>query len=127
MRSTILGAGSWGTALASVLAGKGHATTLWGWHPDAPVVEAIAGRHENPRYLPGIQLPESLGATTDLARALDGAEMVVLAVPSFATREVATAARSLLQVGTAVVAVAKGIEDDTLMTMNEVLEDVLAV
>ncbi len=127
MRSTVLGSGSWGTALASVLAGKGHATTLWGVSREASVLEAIAAQHENPQYLPGIKLAESLATTTDLARALDGAEMVVLAVPSFATREVATAARPLLQVGTAVVAVAKGIEDDTLMTMNEVLEDVLPV
>ncbi|HEU4382205.1 MAG TPA: NAD(P)H-dependent glycerol-3-phosphate dehydrogenase [Anaeromyxobacteraceae bacterium] len=127
MRSTVLGAGSWGTALASVLAGKGHATTLWGWAREASLLEAIAERHENPQYLPGLKLPESLAATTDLARALDGAEMVVVAVPSFATREVVAQAKPLLQVGTAVVAVAKGIEGDTLMTMNEVLEDVLPV
>jgi glycerol-3-phosphate dehydrogenase (NAD(P)+) len=125
MRSTVLGAGSWGTALASLLATKGHQTTLWA--RDAAVAEAVAGRHENSRYLPGIELPASLGATADLARALEGAELLVLAVPSFATRAVATQARSFLQVGTAVVAVAKGIERDTLMTMNEVLEDVLPV
>ncbi|HZY04396.1 MAG TPA: NAD(P)H-dependent glycerol-3-phosphate dehydrogenase [Anaeromyxobacteraceae bacterium] len=125
MRSTVLGAGSWGTALASLLATKGHQTTLWA--RDAAVAEAVAGRHENSRYLPGIELPASLGATADLARALEGAELLVVAVPSFATRAVATQARSFLQVGTAVVAVAKGIERDTLMTMNEVLEDVLPV
>src|SRR5512143_155093 len=125
MRSTVLGAGSWGTALASVLAGKGHAVTLWG--RDAAAVEAVATRHENPHYLPGIKLPEALGASTDLGRALEGAEIVVLGIPSHAMREVATGARPFLRVGSAVVSVAKGIEGDTLMTMNEVLEDVLPV
>jgi glycerol-3-phosphate dehydrogenase (NAD(P)+) len=125
MRSTVLGAGSWGTALASVLAAKGHAVTLWG--RDAGVVEAVSSRHENPHYLPGIKLPEALGATTDLGHALQGAEIVVLGVPSHAMREVATEARPFLQVGSAIVSVAKGIEGDTLLTMNEVLEDVLPV
>ena len=125
MRSTVLGAGSWGTALASVLAAKGHAVVLWGRDP--AVVDAVAQRHENARYLPGVGLPEALGATTDLARALEGAEVVVVAVPSHAVREVVSEAKPALQVGTAVVSAAKGIEGETFMTMNEVMEDVLPV
>jgi glycerol-3-phosphate dehydrogenase (NAD(P)+) len=125
MRSTVLGAGSWGTALAAVLAGKGFPTVLWG--RDAAVVEAIALRHENPRYLPGIPLPPALGATVDLARALEGGELVVMAVPSHAVRLVAIEAKRLLHAGTPVVSAAKGIELETLMTMSEVLEDVLPV
>jgi glycerol-3-phosphate dehydrogenase (NAD(P)+) len=125
MRSTVLGAGSWGTALASVLAGKGYPVTLWG--RDAAVTEAVATRHENPRYLPGVALPPSLGATSHLGKALEGAEMVVLAVPSFATRAIAIESKRHLHAGIPVVSQAKGIEADTLMTMNEVLEDVLPV
>jgi len=125
MRSAVLGAGSWGTALASVLAGKGYPTALWG--RDAAVVEAVATRHENPRYLPGIPLPPALTATTDLTRALEGAELVVLAVPSHATRQVVIEAKRHVHAGTPLVSAAKGIEVDTLMTMNEVLEDVLPV
>jgi glycerol-3-phosphate dehydrogenase (NAD(P)+) len=125
MRSAVLGAGSWGTALASVLAGKGYPTTLWGRDP--AVVEAVAKGHENARYLPGQKLPPALGATTDLARALEGAELVVLAVPSHAMRQVAIEAKRLIHAGTPVVSAAKGIEVGTLMTMNEVLEDVLPV
>src|SRR5690606_4103880 len=64
-RLAVLGAGSWGTALATLTARNGLATTLWG--RDAVVVEAIDQRHENPRYLPGIPLPGNLRATTDLA------------------------------------------------------------
>jgi glycerol-3-phosphate dehydrogenase (NAD(P)+) len=125
MRSTILGAGSWGTALASVLAAKGHDVVLWG--RDAAVLDAVARRHENPHYLPGIPLPEALGATTDLGGALEGAELVVVAVPSGAMREVVSEAKPSLRVGTAVVSAAKGIEGGTFMTMSEVLEDVLPV
>jgi len=125
MRSAVLGAGSWGTALASVLAGKGFPTALWG--RDASVVEAVTTRRENPRYLPGLPLPPPLSATTDLARALEGAELVVLAVPSHATRQVVIEAKRLVHAGTPIVSAAKGIEVETLMTMNEVLEDVLPV
>ncbi|HTP51168.1 MAG TPA: NAD(P)H-dependent glycerol-3-phosphate dehydrogenase [Anaeromyxobacteraceae bacterium] len=125
MRSTVLGAGSWGTALASVLASKGYPVTLWG--RDGVVVEAVAGRHQNPRYLPGLELPASLFATTQLAKALEGAELVVLAVPSHAMRQVAIEAKHHLHAGVPIVSAAKGIEGETLMTMNEVLEDVLPV
>jgi glycerol-3-phosphate dehydrogenase (NAD(P)+) len=125
MRSTVLGAGSWGTALSSVLASKGYAVTLWG--RDQAVVDAVVTRHENPRYLPGVELPPSLGATTSLAKALEGAELLVLAVPSFAIRSVAIEAKHLLHAGVPIVSAAKGIESETLMTMNEVLEDVLPV
>jgi glycerol-3-phosphate dehydrogenase (NAD(P)+) len=125
MRSAVLGAGSWGTALASVLAGKGYPTVLWG--RDAAVVEAVTTRHENPRYLPGIPLPPALGATLDMARALEGAELVVLAVPSHAVRQVAIESKRMVHAGVPIVSSAKGIEVDSLMTMNEVLEDVLPV
>jgi glycerol-3-phosphate dehydrogenase (NAD(P)+) len=91
------------------------------------VIDAIATRRENPRYLPGIPLPPSLGATTDMARALEGAELVVFAVPSHAVRQVVIEAKRLIHAGTPLVSAAKGIEVDTLMTMNEVLEDVLPV
>ena len=125
MRSAVLGAGSWGTALGSVLASKGFPVTLW--DKDVPVLDAVAQRHENVRYLPGVQLPPSLGATPDIARALEGAELVVLAVPSHAMRAVAIEAKRLLHAGVPICSVAKGIEVDTLMTMSEVLEDVLPV
>jgi glycerol-3-phosphate dehydrogenase (NAD(P)+) len=125
MRCTVIGAGSWGTALATVLAGKGFPVMLWG--RDAAVVEALGRKRENPHYLPGVQLPPSLGATTDIAKALEGAELAVLAVPSHAMRQVAIEAKRHLHAGYAVVSAAKGIEGDTLMTMNEVLEDVLPV
>ena len=125
MRSAVLGAGSWGTALGAILAAKGYPVTLW--DIDVPMLEAIAQRHENPRYLPGLALPPTLGAAQDLARALNGAELVVFAVPSPVVRRVAIEAKRLLHPGVPLCCVAKGIEVDTLMTMSEVLEDVLPV
>src|SRR5512146_2900865 len=125
MRCTVLGAGSWGTALASLLAGKGYAVTAW--DKDTAVLDDIQKNHRNERYLPGAAFPPSLHATPDVAKALEGAELVVLAVPSHAVRQVAIEAKRLVHAGTPIVCVAKGIELETLMTMSEVLEDVLPV
>src|SRR3546814_8451838 len=88
----VLGAGSWGTALAALIARHGHRTVLWG--RDAAIVEAIDQRRENPRYLPGIALPEGLRATTDLAAAMRGADLVLVVVPSHAFTETLRALRS---------------------------------
>ncbi|MFT3912803.1 MAG: NAD(P)H-dependent glycerol-3-phosphate dehydrogenase [Anaeromyxobacteraceae bacterium] len=125
MRCTVLGAGSWGTALASNLAGKGYTVTAW--DKDQAVLEDIAKHHRNERYLPGATLPPTLHASGDVAKALEGAELVVLAVPSHAIRPVAIEAKRHVHAGVPIVCVAKGIELETLMTMSEVLEDVLPV
>ena len=125
MRTTVLGAGSWGTALASLLAGKGYTVTTW--DKDAGVLEDIGRHHRNERYLPGVPLSANLHASPDIAKALEGAELLVLAVPSHAVRGVAIEMKRHVHAGTPVVCVAKGIEEGTLMTMSEVLEDVLPV
>jgi glycerol-3-phosphate dehydrogenase (NAD(P)+) len=125
MRCAVLGAGSWGTSLAALLAGKGFPVTVW--DKDGAVLEDVAKNHRNERYLPGVALPAGVRATPDLSRALEGAELVVVAVPSFAVRQVAIDSKRLVHAGTPVVCVAKGIELETLMTMSEVLEDVLPV
>nr|BFE82966.1 hypothetical protein GCM10020093_055670 [Planobispora longispora] len=78
-KAAVFGTGSWGTTFAMLLATAGTKTTLWGRR--AEIVEAIDKRHENPDYLPGTALPETLRATTDPAEALGGADFVVLAVP----------------------------------------------
>src|SRR5437762_3567188 len=86
MEVAVIGAGSWGTALARVLADKGHAVTLWGRSPD--LLAEIAARGENTRYLPGCRLPETLRTEPDLARATADKEFVVSVVPSHTVREV---------------------------------------
>jgi glycerol-3-phosphate dehydrogenase (NAD(P)+) len=80
MNVAVIGAGSWGTTLAGVLAKNGHDTRLWALEKD--VVHEINADHENRRFLPGARLPESLRATTDLEIALAGAEVLVSVVPS---------------------------------------------
>jgi len=123
MRAAVLGSGSFGTALANTLAINCSEVRVWGRETEA--VEAINGRHENPAYLPGIRLSERVRASSDLTDALDGAELVVVAIPSQASREVIKRALPWLPQQVPIVTVAKGIENGTLMTMTEVLEDCL--
>jgi len=123
MRAAVIGGGSWGTALASVLGHNGHDTIVWAH--DADVAIALTEKHQNPRYLPGLQLPDKVTGTHDLKQALDGAEMVVAVNPSHVTREVMQKAQPFLPRATPIVCATKGIENETLLTMYEVLEDVL--
>ncbi len=119
----VLGSGAWGTALAKVLAEKGDAVVLWG--RNAEVATQVNERRENERYLPGAKLPASLSATRDLKEALEGASMVVFVAPSHATREVARLAAPFVPRGVPVVSATKGIENESLMFMDEVLKEEL--
>jgi Glycerol-3-phosphate dehydrogenase len=119
----VLGAGSWGTALAMVLADNGHHVTLWG--RNAETVDEINARHTNRRYLPGAVLPAGVMATTDLASAVSAADAVVVVTPSHAVREVVRRAAPHLSDGTLVVHAAKGLETDTLKRMSEVIGEEL--
>ncbi|MFT4571472.1 MAG: glycerol-3-phosphate dehydrogenase (NAD(P)+) [Hyphomicrobiaceae bacterium] len=115
----VIGAGSWGTALAALLAGKGYETTIWS--RGSEVADSINKRHTNQVYLPDLKLPETLKATTDLATALQGAELIVCVVPSGAMRETMRSAAAFISDEAIVVSASKGIEDDSLKTMHEVI------
>ncbi len=119
----VLGAGAWGTALAWLLADKGDQVVMWARRRE--LGDAIRASRENARYLPGAALPEGLSCTHDLGEALGGADMVVFVVPSHATREVARAAAAHVPRGVPVVSATKGIENGSLMFMDEVLEQEL--
>ncbi|HKQ07367.1 MAG TPA: NAD(P)H-dependent glycerol-3-phosphate dehydrogenase [Blastocatellia bacterium] len=119
----VIGAGSWGTALALVAARNRHAVRLWAREPE--VAHQINATHRNPYYLTDIELPENLHATDSLAEALDGAGFVLIVVPSHATRQVVEQMRSYLSVQQTLVSATKGIENVTLMRMDEVIVDVL--
>ena len=123
MRAAVIGGGSWGTALASVLASNGHDVNVWAH--DAEVARALAEKHQNPKYLAGLQLPDKVTGTHDMAQALAGAELVVAVSPSHVTRSVMRDALPSLPRATPLVCATKGIENESLLTMYEVLEDVL--
>ncbi len=118
----VLGAGSWGTALAALIARHGHPTTLWG--RDAAMVQAIADDHENPRYLPGITLPDSLRATGVLAEALAGADVVLVVVPSHAFAETLRALAPHRPAHAGVAWATKGFEPGSGRFLHEVAAEV---
>jgi len=121
--AAVLGAGAWGTALAKALAEKGMPVELWTRRGEHAAM--LNATRQNERYLPGAKLPPNLHATSDLGRALEDAELVLVVVPSHALRSVMVDARRLLPKGVPIVSATKGIENDSLMLMGEVLEDVL--
>jgi glycerol-3-phosphate dehydrogenase (NAD(P)+) len=120
MTIAVLGAGAWGTALASVLAERSDVPVVL-WAKRRELSDAINSAHENARYLPGIVLPANLACTHDLAAALHGTSMVVFVVPSHSMREVARAASPHLRHGVPIVSATKGMEADSLLFMDEVL------
>ena len=114
----VVGAGSWGTAFASVLAANNVDTTIWGRR--AETVDEINGARSNSAYLPGVTLPTSLRATHDLEEALSRAPVVVLGIPSHAFREKVVEIAPMIAKDGVLVSLTKGIERDTLMRMSEV-------
>jgi glycerol-3-phosphate dehydrogenase (NAD(P)+) len=122
MRVTVLGAGSWGTTVASLSAGR-NPTLLWARDDD--LAAAVNEKHENPDYLAGFALPETLRATSDLEEAVSAAELIVVGVPSHGFRTVLTEAAPHVPTWIPIVSLAKGIEAGTLFRMTEVIGDVL--
>ena len=122
-RAAVVGAGAWGTALANVLAKKGIDTVLWAFEPD--VAEGITAEHRNRRYLEAVDLDPRLKATGDLAAAVADAEVIVSVSPSHVVRPVMARAAPHIRPGALLVSASKGIENESLKTMDEVLADVL--
>jgi glycerol-3-phosphate dehydrogenase (NAD(P)+) len=124
-RCAVFGTGSWGTAFAMVLADAGCEVTLWGRRPE--LAEAVNTRRVNPDYLPDVELPAAITATTDAAEAATGAEFTVLAVPSQTLRGNLNGWAPLLHPGTVLVSLMKGVELGTAKRMSEVVEEVADV
>jgi glycerol-3-phosphate dehydrogenase (NAD(P)+) len=121
MKTTaVLGAGSWGTALAIHLARAGHAVQLWARDPD--YVQEMHAARANARYLPGFPLCDGIDVTASLADALSGARFVIVAVPSHGLRAVVRRAATHLEAGAIIVSATKGLEVDTLQRMSQVIE-----
>lgn len=118
----VMGAGSWGTAFALVLADAGNDVRMWGRRDE--LCRAINDTHENPDYLPGIELPEAISASSDPAEVLAGAEVVVLAVPSQQLRDNLGSWGSHIPETATLVSLMKGIELNTHLRMSEVIAEV---
>lgn len=123
-RITIIGGGSWGTALAIIAGRAGHDVRLWS--RDALAVEGINLLHRNPRYLSDATVPESVMALTNLKESVVGAERVILAAPSHAIRALLSEITSTIEPDALLISAAKGIETATAMRMSQVAADVFA-
>jgi len=123
MRVTVLGAGSWGTTVASVLCRRDHEVLLWARNPD--VAAEVDGQRSNEAYLPGIRLPARLRATADLERAGRHAELLVVGVPTGAFRETLEDVRPHLAPWFPVVSLSKGLERGTHLRMTEIIKQEL--
>ena len=117
----IIGAGSWGTALAVNLARNNHEVTIWSIMEDE--IKMLNEHREHLDKLPGVKLAESMKFTTDLESAIKGMDMLVLAVPSIFTRSTSKNMSSFVEDGQVIVCVGKGIEDDTFMTITDIVEE----
>lgn len=118
----VIGAGSWGTALAILLSREGKSVKLWAYEPH--LVEIIKERHENTLYLPGFEIPPRVSPTNDIEEAVRGCEVILSVVPSHAVRATISSVSRFLSGSEILVSATKGIENDTLMTMDELLRDV---
>ncbi len=122
-RIAVIGAGSWGTTVASLAAVNADAVL---WARDPAVAEEVDTEHQNSHYLPDITLPESLRATSDLIEACTGADVIVMGVPSHGMRGVLETAASAIGPSVPVLSLSKGVEQGTSLRMTEVIADVLA-
>ncbi len=116
---SVIGAGSWGTALAVLLHKNGHRVTVWSVLKEE--IEMLEKEHEHKDKLPGVKLPEDMVLTTDLKSAVEGKDVLVLAVPSPYTRSTAHRMEKFVSEGQIIVDVAKGIEEKTLLTLSQVI------
>lgn len=123
MRIAILGAGSWGSALAQTLAPSASEVVLWARRPE--LADAIRSTRCNDVYMPGVRLHPAVAVTADLTDAVAGAGIVVLAVPTHGLRAIVERCAPLLSAHSVVVSAAKGFEAETSMTMTQVIVDVL--
>jgi glycerol-3-phosphate dehydrogenase (NAD(P)+) len=122
-RIAVLGAGSWGIAVSTLLNRNGHAVTLWEFDPDE--MKALRAQREHKKKLPGVRIPDEIEITDQLDPAVSGREMLVLALPSHTVRQVVRRVSGIPLGEPVVVNLAKGIENDTLLRMSEVLKQEL--
>ena len=117
----VIGAGSWGIALSVLLSNNGHDVKVWSIIEDE--IKMLQENHEHKDKLPGVILSDKITFTTDLKEAVEGKDLLVLAVPSPFVRSTAASLRDVVSDGQIIVNVAKGIEESTLMTLSQIIEE----
>ena len=123
MKIGVVGAGSWGTALAGLLAEKGYRVDLWAY--ESEVRENIATENENRLFLPGVKLPAAMSVSNEITEVVRGKDLVLLVVPSHLLRSITRQAAKSIRDGAIVVSATKGIENQTFLTMTGVMAEVL--
>ena len=123
MKIAVIGDGGWGTTLSILLFNKGNTVSMWSPFPE--YAEVLREERVNTKFLPDVNIPTAIDISSNVAEVLDGAGLVVLAVPSLYMREVAEKVKAHLPADTLVVSAAKGVETDTLMRMSEIILQVL--
>ncbi|HHU63831.1 MAG TPA: NAD(P)H-dependent glycerol-3-phosphate dehydrogenase [Clostridiales bacterium] len=121
MKISVIGAGSWGTALARLLAKKGYDVGLWVYEDE--VCDCIKNTRENVKYLPGITMPENIKPSTDLQQTVEESRVLVLAVPSHLVRSMSARIGKFIEKDQIIVNVAKGLEDNTFLRLSQVIEE----
>lgn len=124
MNVTVIGSGSWGTALSMVLARAGHRVKLWA--REIEIATNINEFHENHIYLPGVTLSDTIECYTDLKECVSGRDLIIFATPSHTVREVSLKVKPHLSGSEIIVSVSKGIENDTFLTTSQVLTETLS-
>lgn len=119
----VLGAGSWGSALAILLANKGHSVEMWS--RDKEQVKDMLGSRENKKYLANVKLPENLNITDDIEETIKGKDIILLSVPTHSVRQVLEDNKDLITKDQIIVNVAKGIENSSLMRISDIVAEIL--
>ncbi|MEW6381582.1 MAG: NAD(P)H-dependent glycerol-3-phosphate dehydrogenase [bacterium] len=123
VKVAVIGAGSWGTTLAVLLADKGYEVTLWVFEPD--LVKEIETKRENTLFLPGIEIPAGVSPTNSLEEAVRGKSVIVSVVPSHVARQVTLQYRRYLSEGVHLVSATKGLEEDSLLRISQVIQQLI--
>lgn len=121
MKIAVIGSGSWGTAIAILLAQKGHNIYLWSWIQEE--TDCLTRDRENKEFLPGVKFPNTIYCTHDISECTDGAELIITAAPSPATRTTARQLAPFVKEGQRLINISKGLEENSLMRLSRVYKE----
>lgn len=121
MKIAVIGSGGWGTAISILLSGKGHDVYLWSWIQEE--TDRLAKDRENKEFLPNVKFPDKIHCTHDMAECTDGAELIITAAPSPATRNTAKQLSPHVKEGQRIINISKGLEEGTLLRLSQVYKE----